>query len=66
MSLYIAKADITNRDIDAIICTANTNLHIGSLIGKKIITKAGKTILTDLNQIGRCDIGCSAITGAMV
>ena len=25
MSLYIVKADITNRDVDAIVCTANTN-----------------------------------------
>ncbi len=62
MSLYIVKADITNRDVDAIVCTANTNLHLGGLIGKKIIAKAGKTILAELNQIGHCDVGCSVIT----
>lgn len=62
MSLYIVKADITNRDVDAIVCTANTNLHLGGLIGKKIIAKAGKNILTELNQIGHCDVGCSVIT----
>ena len=62
MSLYIVKADITDRDVDAIVCTANTNLHLGGLIGKKIIAKAGKTILTELNQIGHCDVGCSVIT----
>lgn len=58
MSLYIVKVDITNRDVDAIICAANTNLHLGDLIGKKIIGKAGKNILTELNQIGHCDVGC--------
>ena len=62
MSLYIVKADITNRDVDAIVCTANTNLHLGGLIGKKIIAKAGKIILTELNQIGHCDVGNSVIT----
>lgn len=62
MSLYTVKAGITNRDFDAIICTTNTNLHLGDLIGKKIIVRAGKTILTEFNQIGYCDVGWSVIT----
>ena len=62
MSLYIVKADITDRDVDAIVCTANSDLQLGGLIGKKIIEKAGDIIFTELNQIGHCDVGNSVIT----
>lgn len=62
MSFYIVKADITNRDVDAIVCTANTDLRLGGYIGKKIIDKAGELILDELDQIKHCDIGCSVIT----
>ena len=62
MSLYIVKADITDRNVDAIVCTANTGLKLVGLIGDKILQKAGKTILTELKQIGHCDVGNAVIT----
>ena len=62
MSLYIVKADITDREVDAIVCTANTKLHLGGLIGKKIFAKAGEDILVELNKIGQCNVGESVIT----
>ena len=62
MSLYIVKADITYREVDAIVCTANTRLHLGGNMGNKILAAAGKDILNELNQIGHCDVGHSVIT----
>lgn len=62
MGLYIVKADITIREVDAIVCTANTRLHLGGNMGNKILVAAGKDILTELNQIGHCDVGNSVIT----
>ena len=62
MGLYIVKADITIREVDAIVCTANTRLHLGGNMGNKILAAAGKDILTELNQIGHCDVGHSVIT----
>ena len=62
MGLYIVKADLTNRNVDAIVCTANENLKLGGLLGDKILSKAGPLILEELNQIKHCDVGCSVIT----
>ena len=36
MSLYIVQADITTRQVDAIVCTANKDLTLGGIMGDKV------------------------------
>ena len=41
MSLYIVQADITTRQVDAIVCTANKDLTLGGIMGNKVKELAG-------------------------
>lgn len=39
MGIYIVKGDITEREVDAIGCSANSNSKLGGILGKKIMKK---------------------------
>ena len=50
MSLYIVQADITTRQVDAIVCTANKDLTLGGIMGDKVKKLAGPLLEKELMQ----------------
>ena len=56
MGIYIVKGDITEREVDAIGCSANSNLKLGGILGKKILEKGGEGIEYELKEIGHCEL----------
>lgn len=62
MGIYIVKGDITEREVDAIGCSANSNLKLGGILGKKIVEKGGEGIKYELKEIGHCEVGKAVIT----
>ena len=62
MSLYIVQADITTRQVDAIVCTANKDLTLGGIMGDKVKKLAGPLLEKELMQLHKISVGESVIT----
>ena len=62
MSLYIVQADITTRQVDAIVCTANKDLTLGGIMGNKVKELAGPLLEKELMQFHKISVGESVIT----
>ena len=61
-TLKIIQGDITERETEAIVNAANTNLILGGGVAGAIRIKGGKKIQEECNQIGGCEVGEAAIT----
>ena len=64
MPIVIAEGDITNRQVDAIVNSANPSLLAGSGVCGAIHRVAGPDLEIACKRIGRCDVGSAVITPA--
>ena len=64
VKVELLKGDITERETDAIINTANSLLILGSGLGGAIKAKGGESILQECAQHGKVEVGQAVITGA--
>jgi O-acetyl-ADP-ribose deacetylase (regulator of RNase III) len=62
--MKIKVGDITKIRADAIVNAANTQLKHGGGVAAAIVKAGGEIIQTESNDIGWCDIGKAAVTGA--
>ena len=46
MGIFIVKGDITERKVDAIGCSADSNLKLGGILGKKILEKGMSQVIS--------------------
>ena len=60
--LKLIQGDITERETDAIVNAANSNLILGAGVAGAIRRKGGKSIQDECNQIGSCEVGGAVIT----
>ena len=63
-ALRLIQGDITDRDVDAIVNAANSNLQHGGGVAGAIVRKGGQVIQEESNKIGFVPVGNAAITGA--
>jgi O-acetyl-ADP-ribose deacetylase (regulator of RNase III) len=62
VQIEIIKGDITERDTDAIVNTANNMLLLGSGLGGAIKAKGGASIAKECTQYGTIGIGEAVVT----
>lgn len=60
--IRLASADLTERDVDAIVNAANSHLQHGGGVAGAIVRKGGKTIQEESDRIGYVPVGGAAIT----
>lgn len=63
-SMEIRKGDITKIPTDAIVNAANTQLKHDGGVAAAIVAAGGKIIQEESDEIGWCNIGKAAVTGA--
>jgi O-acetyl-ADP-ribose deacetylase len=63
-TLRLVQGDITERNVDAIVNAANSNLQHGGGVAGAIVRKGGQIIQQESNKIGHVSVGSSAVTGA--
>jgi O-acetyl-ADP-ribose deacetylase len=63
-TLRLVQGDITERNVDAIVNAANSNLQHGGGVASAIVRKGGQIIQQESNKIGHVSVGSSAVTGA--
>ncbi len=63
-TLRLVSADLTERDVDAIVNAANTHLQHGGGVAGAIVRKGGRIIQDESDRIGYVPVGGAAITGA--
>jgi len=63
-TLRLVQGDITERNVDAIVNAANSNLQHGGGVAGAIVRKGGKMIQQESNKICHVSVGSSAVTGA--
>ncbi len=63
-TLRLVSADLTERDVDAIVNAANTHLQHGGGVAGAIVRKGGQIIQDESDRIGYVPVGGAAITGA--
>lgn len=63
-TLRLFFGDITDRDVDAIVNPANSNLQHGGGVAGLIVKKGGYVIQEESNKIGYVPVGEAVITGA--
>jgi O-acetyl-ADP-ribose deacetylase len=63
-TLRLVSADLTERDVDAIVNAANTRLQHGGGVAGAIVRKGGQIIQDESDRIGYVPVGGAAITGA--
>jgi O-acetyl-ADP-ribose deacetylase (regulator of RNase III) len=62
--LKVLKADITERNVDAIVNAANSYLQHGGGVAAAIVRKGGEIIQQESNKIGYVDVGSAVLTTA--
>jgi len=63
-TLRLVSADLTERDVDAIVNAANSHLQHGGGVAGAIVRKGGQIIQDESNVIGHVPVGGAAITSA--
>jgi O-acetyl-ADP-ribose deacetylase (regulator of RNase III) len=61
--IHILQGDITERDADAIVNAANTDLWLGSGVAGAIRKKGGPKIQEECDEVGPIERGQAAVTG---
>ncbi len=61
-SIRLASADLTERDVDAIVNAANSHLQHGGGVAGAIVRKGGRIIQDESNKIGFVPVGNAVIT----
>jgi O-acetyl-ADP-ribose deacetylase (regulator of RNase III) len=64
VTIELLKGDITERETDALVNTANTMLILGSGLGGAIKAKGGASIAKECAKLGPVKAGEAVITGA--
>lgn len=62
--IILAKGDITEFDVDAVVNAANTDLILGAGVAGAIRKKGGPSIQEECDKIGRIPLGEAAVTKA--
>lgn len=62
--LRLVSADLTERDVDAIVNAANSHLQHGGGVAGAIVRTGGQSIQDESDRIGYVPVGGAAITGA--
>ena len=62
--LALVSADLTERDVDAIVNAANSFLQHGGGVAGAIVRKGGQVIQDESDRIGFVPVGGAAMTGA--
>jgi len=63
-TLRLVSADLTERDVDAIVNAANSHLQHGGGVAGAIVRKGGQVIQDESNVIGYVPVGGATITSA--
>ncbi|MGE5174412.1 MAG: macro domain-containing protein [Betaproteobacteria bacterium] len=63
-TIRLVSADITERDVDAIVNAANSRLQHGGGVAGAIVRKGGRIIQEESDRIGYVPVGGAAITTA--
>ena len=63
-TLRLVSADLTERDVDAIVNAANSSLQHGGGVAGAIVRKGGRIIQDESDKIGYVPVGGAAITTA--
>ena len=61
-TVRLVSADLTERDVDAIVNAANSHLQHGGGVAGAIVRKGGRVIQDESNKIGYVPVGGAAIT----
>lgn|SRR5574337_90091 len=61
-TLRLVSADLTERDVDAIVNAANSHLQHGGGVAGAIVRKGGRVIQDESDRIGYVPVGGAAIT----
>lgn len=62
--IRLVSADLTERDVDAIVNAANSRLQHGGGVAGAIVRKGGMIIQEESDRIGYVPVGGAAVTGA--
>lgn len=63
-TLRLVSADLTEREVDAMVNAANTHLQHGGGVAGAIVRKGGQIIQDESNAIGYVPVGGAALTSA--
>ncbi len=63
-TIRLVSADLTERDVDAIVNAANSHLQHGGGVAGAIVRKGGKVIQDESDKIGYVPVGGAGITTA--
>ncbi len=61
-TMRLVSADLTERDVDAIVNAANSHLQHGGGVAGAIVRKGGRVIQDESDKIGHVPVGGAAIT----
>ncbi len=61
-TVRLVSADLTERDVDAIVNAANSRLQHGGGVAAAIVRKGGRIIQDESDKIGSVPVGSTAIT----